>query len=75
MPDAQTAYDALVAVPSAKCSDATRVVAGDADASLLVQALEGTISCVKRMPLGRDALGPDEIAMIRAWIDAGAENN
>jgi hypothetical protein len=73
MPDARAAYDHLVRVASAKCAGEMRVASGDADASVLVQALEGSASCVKPMPLGRDPLSASEIAMIRAWIDAGAE--
>jgi hypothetical protein len=73
MPDPRAAYDHLVGVASAKCAGEERVVGGDADASVLVQALEGSSSCVKAMPLGRDPLSASELAMIRAWIDAGAE--
>jgi hypothetical protein len=72
MPDADTAYEHLVGVASMKCPSDMRVVAGDADASQLVQALEGTSSCVKPMPLGRDPLSADAVATVRAWIDAGA---
>ena len=72
MHDARSAYDHLVGVASGKCAGEKRVVSGDADASVLVQALEGSASCVKQMPLGRDPLSASELAMIRAWIDAGA---
>jgi hypothetical protein len=50
-----------------------RVVSDDADASVLVQALEGSATCVQPMPLGGDPLSASEIATIRAWIEAGAE--
>jgi hypothetical protein len=72
MPDARAAYDHLVGVASMKCAGQMRVVPGDADASVLVQALEGSATCVKAMPLGRDPLSADEIETIRAWIDSGA---
>jgi hypothetical protein len=72
MPDARTAYDHLVNIASTKCAGEMRVVPGDAGSSVLIEALEGKASCVKPMPLGRDALSADTIAMMRAWIDAGA---
>jgi hypothetical protein len=37
--------------------------------------LEGGAECVKPMPLGRDALPAAQIAIVRAWIDAGAVND
>lgn len=72
MPDLDAAHASLVGVASAKCEGSQRVVPGDADASLLVQVLEGSSSCVKAMPLGRAALGQDEIDVVREWIDSGA---
>jgi hypothetical protein len=71
MPNAAMAYDNLVGVASSECSGEMRVVAGNADDSLLVQAIEGT-ACVDQMPDGRAALPAGEIAMFRAWIDGGA---
>ena len=73
MPDATSGYASLVNVGSPKCDGALRVVPGDADASLLVGVLEGTASCVKAMPLGRDRLDDDALDLIRTWIDSGAE--
>jgi hypothetical protein len=72
LPDAQLAYDHLVNVDSVKCPGELLVVPGDAEASLLVTVLEGGAECVKAMPLGRDPLSAEQIATIRAWIDAGA---
>ena len=77
MLDMQTKMNAfmnLVGVESQECDGETRVIAGDADNSLLIKALEGT-ACVDRMPDGRDPLSEDEIATIRAWIDDGAMDN
>jgi hypothetical protein len=68
------AFTNLVGIDSGECDDEKRVVAGDADNSLLIQALEGT-ACVDQMPRGRDPLSEDEIATIREWIDDGAMNN
>ncbi len=46
-------------------------VAGDADNSLLVYLVESNDKS-ERMPSKRDPLPPEEIAVLRAWIDAGA---
>lgn len=48
-----------------------RVVPGAADSSLLVQKLEGRQSCGKQMPM--ESLSSAQIAVVRAWISAGAE--
>jgi hypothetical protein len=68
------AFDNLVGEASEECDGETRVVAGDADASLIIKALQGT-ACIDRMPDGRDPLPADEIATIREWIEAGAMND
>ena len=72
LPDEAAAHAALVDIESRKCAGELLVASGDADASVLVHALEGSSSCVKPMPLGRDLLPAAEIALIRAWIDDGA---
>jgi hypothetical protein len=68
------AFESLVGVDSEECDGETRVVAGDADGSLLIQALEGT-ACIDQMPDGRDPLPEADIQTIRDWIEAGAMNN
>jgi hypothetical protein len=68
------AYMNLVGVASEQCNGETRVVAGDAEASLIIKALEGT-ACVDQMPYGRDPLSADELGTIRSWIAAGALDN
>lgn len=75
MPDAAAAHAALVGVASGKCPGELLVAPGAADESVLVTVLEGGADCVKAMPLGRDPLGEEQIATIRAWIDAGAHND
>jgi hypothetical protein len=72
MPDPEAAHLSLVNVASAKCEGEVRVVPGDADASLLLQVLEGSSTCVKPMPLGRDTWSEDDVSLVRAWIDQGA---
>lgn len=47
------------------------IVAGDPDASELVRRVESS-SESERMPPGKDPLRPDEIALLRRWIAAGA---
>jgi hypothetical protein len=68
------AFTNLVGVDSEECDGEKRVIAGDADNSLIIKALEGT-ACIDQMPDGRDPLSEDEIATIREWIDDGAMNN
>lgn len=74
MPNKATARMNLVGVSSQECPGEKRVVAGDADKSVLVTAVEGT-ACLQRMPRGRAALSADEIAKIRGWVQAGALDN
>jgi hypothetical protein len=45
------------------------VVPGEADASLLIQAVTGS---EPMMPQDGDPLSPTDVAALRAWIDAGA---
>ena len=47
------------------------VVPGDSEHSLMVRRLLG-LDGEDRMPLDEEPLSPDQIALIRAWIDAGA---
>ncbi|MBO6574482.1 MAG: hypothetical protein JJ896_03625 [Rhodothermales bacterium] len=51
------------------------VVAGDADASPLVDKISPNPSQGSRMPLGAAPLSASDIALIRQWIDDGAEDN
>ena len=48
------------------------VIAGDAGASPLVDKIEAAPRFGARMPVGRAPLSADQIARVRAWIDAGA---
>lgn len=71
---AGTAYAALVGVGPHAPGCGTRVTAGSPDASFLVAKLEGTqdpLTCGATMPSG-SMLPPDQIALVRAWIAAGA---
>ena len=75
MHDQEQAYMNLVGVDAENCPG-KRVVAGDADNSLIIKALMGEACAeVDPMPRGRDSLSADEIATIREWIEAGAMNN
>jgi hypothetical protein len=49
-----------------------RVVAGQPDASFLVQKLEGTQTLGDRMPQGGPYLSQDLINDVRLWIANGA---
>jgi mono/diheme cytochrome c family protein len=48
----------------------TVVEAGDPESSLLIEMVE-----TGEMPQDKDPVPPEEIALIRSWIAAGAENN
>lgn len=48
-----------------------QIVPGESAKSYLVMRIEGTIA--PRMPLGGPPLKPEEIKVIRAWINAGAK--
>jgi mono/diheme cytochrome c family protein len=48
----------------------TVIEAGDADGSLLIEMV-----AAGEMPQDSDPLPAEEIALIRAWIEAGATNN
>ena len=48
----------------------TVIEAGDADGSLLIEMV-----AAGEMPQDADPLPAEEIALIRAWIEAGATNN
>jgi len=50
------------------------VIAGNADASLLVCRIEGN-TCGQQMPRGSDPLTATQITLIRNWINQGALNN
>ncbi len=70
------AYDLLINVPSVQDTDLTLVVPGDPDASLLLAKVESDEPPVGlRMPRFAPALSDDEIALIRSWIEQGADNN
>lgn len=71
------AYNALVNAPSTGKPTAIRVVPGDANASYLIQKIEGAPGIVgDRMPgTGGPFLTPGQIAIIRRWIELGAANN
>jgi hypothetical protein len=73
------AYDSLVdqaaAGPACGDSNLVRAVPGDAEASLIIQKLEGTADCGARMPRNRAPLSEEQIAVFRSWIDAGANDD
>jgi len=66
---------ALVNQPMVKaCSDATRVVPGDAAGSGLMDRLTGN-SCGTRMPEGSSPLSAGALVTIQSWILRGALDN
>lgn len=67
-------HGSLVGV-SGQLSSTVRVVPGDPDNSLLIQALEGTApDPIRSMPIGL-MLEQDQIDIVRQWIEDGAAND
>jgi len=52
-----------------------RVVAGDPEASLLFQLINGPVGTASAMPPPSGGLPAEEIERIRGWIAAGAPND
>jgi hypothetical protein len=65
-------YASLVNVASVQQEEILRVKEGDANASYLIQKLEGTAAGSSRMPLGGPFLDQATVDVIRLWIDNGA---
>jgi len=64
--------ESLINVQSVQEPQLTRVVPGNADASYLINKLEGTQLVGSQMPFRGTPLTEAEIATVRAWIDEGA---
>ncbi len=71
---AGNAFSNIVGVPSNQVPNLNRIEPFDANASYLVDKIEGN-GQGSRMPLGGSALPNEEIQAIRDWVDAGAEDN
>lgn len=70
------AYAQLVSAASNGKAGATRVIPGNPDASYLIQKIEGAAGIVgQRMPMSGPFLTPGQIAVIRRWIELGAQND
>jgi hypothetical protein len=72
MPNAGTAFDNLVDVPSAGDPGFIRVAPGDSANSYLLMKLTGTQTVGSSMPFGGGMLPAQDIATITMWIDEGA---
>jgi len=48
------------------------IVSGRSSESLLVQALLGASESVSRMPADREPLAPEQIELVKRWVDEGA---
>jgi len=70
--NAAASFASLVGVTSIEQPPELRVAANDADASYLIQKVEGRAAVGAQMPLGGQALDQETIDAIRAWIDQGA---
>lgn len=76
---AGVAYASIVCVASAERTGMMRVRPFQPDSSYLVHKIQGTQADVGgsggQMPLGAMPLSQQQIALIRAWIAAGAPNS
>ena len=72
-----SAFSQLVNVASQNKAGAIRVIPGDPNNSYLIQKIEGAPGIVgQRMPRTNGPfLTPNQIAIIRRWIEQGAQNN
>ena len=66
-------YTQLVDVDASGYSG-KRVIAGDADNSILFKKIDGSGAYGSNMPLG-GSLSSGQIATIKQWIEEGAKNN
>ena len=70
----EVSFNNLVNVPSVEVNTLLRVEPFNPDDSYLVWKIEGNPGIVgSQMPLGGPPLEPEEIALIREWIDMGAQ--
>lgn len=51
------------------------IAPGSSVSSTLVLLIEGKADPSLRMPHGRDPLTPEQIALVKDWVDQGAKNN
>jgi len=73
---AGSTYASIVNVASIEVPSLERVAPGNSANSYVVQKLEGAASITGvRMPKGGPYLDAGTIALVKAWIDAGAANN
>ena len=70
---ASNSYNELVNV-TASAYQGTLVIPGDSENSILYKKIDGSNTYGSNMPLGR-SLPANQIAMIKRWIDEGAQNN
>ena len=69
--DASTSAAELVGVDSFELPGTLRVIAGDAEGSLLFQLLQGEVNPVRQMPVNGQVT-QKQLDMVRTWIDDGA---
>jgi hypothetical protein len=68
-------YTALVGVPARNRAGATLIIPGNPEDSYLVRKLEGRDISGARMPLNGPYLTPNQLVVLKRWIEIGAPNN
>ena len=66
------AFASLVNVSNA--AGQTYVIPGDPENSLLYQIIQESVGDIRQMPPGFE-VEDDDVALVKAWIEAGAANN
>jgi hypothetical protein len=74
-PDLTHPFDPMAGIVSVVGARGTRVVPGQPDDSILVKKIEGQMAGGPPMPYQEPRLSGDQIAKLKAWIAAGAQNN
>ena len=70
------AFSQIVSVVSGRKAGAVRIVPGDADASYLIQKIEGRADILGvRMPINGPYLTDGQILILRRWVAEGAQRN
>ena len=68
-------HERIVDVPSMQMPDTPRVIPGDPDGSYLLQKMEQAMPFQGTQMPPTAPLSDDRVAMVRAWIEAGAAND
>jgi hypothetical protein len=78
MSDKMSAYENLVDASGQHCNGMSRIEPGDPEKSLMFLAISRTSTSGCKppaMPPGNIPLQPEQVELVRAWIEDGAQYN